>query len=279
MIEKIGDRSAFQIQCVHESFPGSDGHVFGRMCLRFEDDVLGDFDEPACMLDVSARYFEGALKNLAEHDDPELPALTDEQLWERLDSALYRDDNRTIEQIDADAERYRRFDFLTNGGEPFDNSKSFFLATAHEVRILFTNDEQPMLGVRVERSVFVETLQAWLQWLNSERARSEASKRALEREFEQLHSILHYSMHELPAGVLWNPNAATPAQCVTLMADLNRFAVVSEQLSIATQEFVEACRWHLDHYPHYLSRRRHFADYARYVLDRGGPLRVPLLDW
>jgi hypothetical protein len=101
---------------------------------------------------------------------------------------------------------------------------------------------------------------------------------ALRREFDRLYSLLDYSMHELPAGVLWNPNAATPAQCAELMTDLNRFAVLSDQLGISTQEFVEACRWHLDHYPHYLSRRRHFVDYAEYVLDRGGPRRVPSLD-
>ena len=105
-----------------------------------------------------------------------------------------------------------------------------------------------------------------------------ASKRTLKREFDQLYSVLDYSMHELPAGVLWNPDAATPAQCLELMGDLNRFVVVSEQLSIATHAFVEACRWHLEHYPHYLSRRRHFVDYAGYISDRGGPLRVPFLD-
>lgn len=99
MTEKIGNCSAFQIQCVHEPFPGSEGYVFGRMCLRFADDVLGDFDEPACMLNVTAGHVEDALESLAEYDEPELSALTDEQLWERLDSALYGDDNRTIEQI------------------------------------------------------------------------------------------------------------------------------------------------------------------------------------
>jgi len=180
MTENIGNRSAFQIQCIHEPFPGSEGHVFGRMCLRFEDDVLGDFNEPACMLDVSARHFEDALKNLAEHDEPELSALTDEQLWEWLDSALYRDDNRTIQQVVADAKRYRRFDFLTNGGESFDNSKSFFVAAAHDVRILFKNNDQLLIGIRLDRSVFIETLQAWLQWLSRECARSKALRSELE---------------------------------------------------------------------------------------------------
>jgi len=102
-------------------------------------------------------------------------------------------------------------------------------------------------------------------------------KRDLEREFDRLHALLAYAMHELPAGVLWHPDAATPAQCGELLADLNRFVEVSAQLGVPAQAFIDACRWHLDHYPHYLSRRRHFADYARYVADRGGPLRVPPL--
>ena len=145
------------------------------MCLRFEGGVLGDFDEPACMLDVTAGHFEDALKNLAEHDGPELAMLTDEQLWEKLDSALYRDDDRTLEQIAADARRYHRFDFLTNGGESFDNAKSFFLASAYDIRVLFKNDDQPVKYVRVDRRVFVETLQAWLQWFDCERASSKTA--------------------------------------------------------------------------------------------------------
>ena len=172
MTEMLGECSVFQIQCVHEPFPGSGGRVFGRMCLRFEDNVLGDFDERDCMLNVAAGHFEDALKWLPEHDEPELFGLTDEQLWNRLDSVLYGDDNRTMDQVVADARRYRRFDFLTNGGESFDHSKSFFVASEHEVRVLFKMNDQPVVARRIDRSVFAETLQAWLKWLDGESARS-----------------------------------------------------------------------------------------------------------
>lgn len=172
MTEMIGERSVFQIQCIHEPLPESEGRVFGRMCLRFDDEVLGDFDDPACMLNVTARHFEDALEGLPEHNEPELYSLTDEQLWARLDSALYGDDNRTMEQIVADARRYRRFDFLTNGGESFDHSKSFFLASGHEVRILFKMHDQPVVARSVDRSDFVETIQTWLAWLDGESARA-----------------------------------------------------------------------------------------------------------
>lgn len=172
MTEKIGDPSVLQIECVHEPFPDAKGHVFGRMCLRFGDDVLGDFDNPACVLNVTAGHMEDALENLAGHEEPGLFALTDEALWRRLDAALYGDDERTIEQIVADARRYRRFDFLTNGGESFDHSRSFFVAGGQEVRVLFKRHDQPLTGKRVDRSAFVETLRAWLRWFEAERVRA-----------------------------------------------------------------------------------------------------------
>jgi len=105
-----------------------------------------------------------------------------------------------------------------------------------------------------------------------------ASVRALKRELAQIYTVLDYAMHELPAGVLWNPNAATESQCKELLLDLNRFEDLSKQLAIPTENFVDACRWHLDHYPYYRSRQRHFIDYASYCINRGGPLRVPLLN-
>lgn len=87
---------------------------------------------------------------------------------------------------------------------------------------------------------------------------------------------LDYAFHELPSGVLWGHNGATPAQCAQMLEGLDDFAGVCARLGLEDHvEFIEACRWHLDHYPHYLERRRHFRDYATYVRDRRGPLRVP----
>ncbi len=105
---------------------------------------------------------------------------------------------------------------------------------------------------------------------------SQSTKRQeLKLEYAQLYTVLDYSMHELPLGVLLNPDAATQSQCAELMGDLNRFEAVCKELGVETHAFVDACRWHVEHYPHYLSRRRHFASYAEYIKGRGGPLRVP----
>lgn len=88
---------------------------------------------------------------------------------------------------------------------------------------------------------------------------------------------IDYAVHELPSGVLWGPDGATPAQCAEMLSELDEFAQVCARLGLDDHtEYIEACRWHFDHYPHYLDRRRHFVDYATYILDRRGPLRVPV---
>lgn len=50
--------------------------------------------------------------------------------------------------------------------------KCFFVASADNVRVLFQNGDQPMTSALVARSVFVETLQAWLRWFDREQERS-----------------------------------------------------------------------------------------------------------
>jgi hypothetical protein len=97
----------------------------------------------------------------------------------------------------------------------------------------------------------------------------------MKQEYVLLHDVLDYSMHELPAGVLWNPNAATEPQCKELMAALDRFVEICKALDVQADEFTEACRWHLEHYPHYLSRRRYFGSYEEYIRGRRGPCSVP----
>lgn len=86
---------------------------------------------------------------------------------------------------------------------------------------------------------------------------------------------LDHAIHELPTGVLWGVDGATAAQCAEMLHGLDGFALVCARLGLDDHsEFIDACRWHFDHYPHYLSRRRYFADYATYICDRRGPLQV-----
>ncbi|MET7877164.1 hypothetical protein [Micromonospora profundi] len=84
-----------------------------------------------------------------------------------------------------------------------------------------------------------------------------------------------YAIHELPVGVLWGPDGATAEQCAELLDGLDEFATVCDRLGLGDHaEFIENCRWHFEHYAHYLGRRRHFVDYGTYVRDRHGPMSI-----
>lgn len=65
------------------------------------------------------------------------------------------------------------------------------------------------------------------------------------------------AVHELPAGVLWGANAASRAECAEMITGLLEFERVCERLGLEDHaDFIEGCRWHFEHYPHYLERRR-----------------------
>jgi hypothetical protein len=66
---------------------------------------------------------------------------------------------------------------------------------------------------------------------------------------------LEYAVHELPAGVLWGADGATPEECAEMVDGLDEFAEVCDPLGLTDHaEFIEGCRWHFDPYPHYLGR-------------------------
>jgi len=84
------------------------------------------------------------------------------------------------------------------------------------------------------------------------------------------------STNELPAGVLDGAKGATVKECAEMLEALDAFAALCARLGLTDHEaFIEACRWHFEHYAHYLGRRTHFANYEQYILDRKGPVRVP----
>jgi hypothetical protein len=100
------------------------------------------------------------------------------------------------------------------------------------------------------------------------------SKKELKKEYEDLLSFMQYTLHELPAGVLFGANGASEKECAELMAETYRLEQLSEKLGTNISTFIEGCRWHYERYPHYIGRHRHFDGYESYIAKHDGPLRV-----
>lgn len=164
---EFGNPSIFALVCIHEPTPNDREHVYGRMCIRSNEKMLGDFDEPCCMLNVTAAFLEAVIRRLPELETDVFVAKDDLSVWQRIDKALYVDDDRSNEEIVADANLFFKFNFLTNGGESFDGSKSFVLREGSRVRILFVQGNAALSCISVHIDLFKETVRDFLEWISA----------------------------------------------------------------------------------------------------------------
>lgn len=93
-------------------------------------------------------------------------------------------------------------------------------------------------------------------------------------EYQKLLLYLEYTLHELPAGVLFGHDGATEEQCAELMRETYRLEVLAKERGIDLSEFIATCRWHYERYPHYLGRQRHFGSYESYMLKHRAPTKT-----
>lgn len=93
-------------------------------------------------------------------------------------------------------------------------------------------------------------------------------------EYVHLLKYLEYTLHELPAGVLYDANGADRKKCAELMRDTYRLEELAKELGVDISEFISTCRWHYERYPRYLSRQRHFGSYANYMAKHPAPAKT-----
>lgn len=93
-------------------------------------------------------------------------------------------------------------------------------------------------------------------------------------EYVRLLRYLEYTLHELPAGVLYDANGADDKKCAELMRETYRLEELAASLGFDHSEFIATCRWHYERYPHYLNRQRHFGSYANYMAKYQAPAKT-----
>jgi hypothetical protein len=96
-------------------------------------------------------------------------------------------------------------------------------------------------------------------------------KKSVSDEFEKLLRYLEYTLHELPAGVLFDHNAADEKQCAELMRKTYRLEALAAERGVDLADFIATCRWHYERYPHYLGRQKHFGCYESYMVRHAAP--------
>jgi hypothetical protein len=97
-------------------------------------------------------------------------------------------------------------------------------------------------------------------------------QRSRRRLVEKLADRLRYSLHEVPAGVLYALDGASAEQCLELEQELEEFCVLvgqegQEQLY---EKFIGQCRYHFRAYRDYLLSPGECRTYAEYLRQRAG---------
>jgi hypothetical protein len=166
----IGNPNIFAIECYHEPISTNTWYVFGRMCIWTKGIKLGDIDEPDCMLNVTELALLNTFNKHESLENNALAQFSDKTLFDFLNHALYIDDEvKTYEEIRADAEKYFKFDFLTNGGESFDRTKSFAISDGNNIRLLFTDSTEKFHSSHFPKQIFLDVITSFFAWMKNER--------------------------------------------------------------------------------------------------------------
>lgn len=131
----FGNKADFAIESMVEPDLEPPSSVWGRLRIWISGVSIGDYDDSHCGLWNCYINFQKMSDDLNDLWLETFESCDELEIWNYLDAALYGyhgnielDDCRTPEQVHSDAERYFKFDFLTNWGEMFDRGgKSFLL--------------------------------------------------------------------------------------------------------------------------------------------------------
>jgi hypothetical protein len=179
--EMFGDPADFAIEAGVEPHLVSPSTVWGHMRVWCGEHALGNIEDRHCGLYPSYTALDWMSVHLEDLWDDALSGLDDRATWNFLDGALYGyhgdveiEDNRSLEEVKRDAQRYGKFNFLTNWGEQFDGGyKSFVVCPPSKpLRVLSRAfPESVGLGVNVSRAGFARASRAFAEWFKDQERR------------------------------------------------------------------------------------------------------------
>ena len=76
---------------------------------------------------------------------------------------------------------------------------------------------------------------------------------------------LRYTIHEIPAGVLWDANSANESQCQELLDYTSEVEQLSRSLSKDDVDLIADCRYYYRSYGAYLAARGSYHNFAAYL--------------
>ena len=159
---RFGQPGQFSVEAFHEPVDGMTG--FGRMCVCVLDLQVGDIAESGCSLHNAAEDLERLADEAMTLWDSSFDGLSDDQIFELLDRALFVDLGQPEAKIEEDGERYWRFALLTNTGEHFDGYKVFAVRRDSCIHFLVQLPDDSIVSRVCDLSQVMVVLHEFLSW-------------------------------------------------------------------------------------------------------------------
>lgn len=124
---------------------------------------------------------------------------------------------------------------------------------------------------RSSREKLPETERSAVGLLRAALRHDPTDQRSRRQLLEKLANRLRYSVHEVPAGVLYGVDGASAEQCLELEKELDEFCMLArtEGKEDCYGELIGRCRFHFRAYREYLLNWEDYRRYAEYLRQEG----------
>jgi hypothetical protein len=174
----FGTKDSFGVEAVTELDLPLPSAVWGRMRVWCQNESFGDFENPNNALYPASESFRSALNAYPDLWDSSFVALTDAQIFQRFNAAIYTGSDLSTEEISDFTDRYWKFDFLTNWGEHFNSVKGFLAFDPNGDTLFMVEDCSDVVrGFRFPQACFVRAATGFVDWFNSEAERLQKKTR------------------------------------------------------------------------------------------------------
>jgi hypothetical protein len=167
----FGSKDIFAIEAVTEVDLVAPSAVWGRMRIWCRNESFGDFDNPYNALYSASESFRTMCDAHSDLWDPTFEGLEDAEIFRIFNEAIYIGTHSDSEVVDL-ADRYWRFDFLTNWGENFDPLKGLLAFDPNGDSLFMVEDgDDRVRGFRFPEASFVQAASDFVRWFDSEAER------------------------------------------------------------------------------------------------------------
>ncbi len=173
-MSKFGNCKDFAIEAFVESELTPPSPPWGRLRIWVDGKSFGDFDDPHCGLFPAYDGFKSMLENFNDLYDQNLLELPTDELYEKIDKALYGvwvGEEFLDEEPEEGDELYWRHNFLTNWGEMFDRTEKSYVFKTDDGRLMVIQpkDDEPEIATYFcSANEFTKVVMQFLKWHDRE---------------------------------------------------------------------------------------------------------------